>query len=152
MASNAGGGVMAGIEVDRGFVLGARRILASKLAMQSSLPSNYIYDPAVAILLELFIARADGTRFSLRTLCEIIRYVPASNVSRWVKVIHSDGLLTTSDPAHGDSVVALTEHGAEVVRTMIVAVGKAEKQVRDDGAVASTISQNLSGAKFNQGY
>ena len=81
----------------------ARWIYRSRRRRESALPlANDVFgEPAWDILLDLYVARADGRCVSVSSAC-VAACVPDTTGLRWVKRLERDGMITSrNDPADG---------------------------------------------------
>lgn len=134
---------MADFEVDRRLLSGARRILAAKVALIASLPPGYVHDPALVILLTLFLHERPMPH---RAVCDAVDHVPFSVSNRWMKAIEGDGLIIARDVSRGgDPIVMLTALGLSTVKRAIVAIGEAEQRVTANDETSPAVKNNSNG-------
>jgi hypothetical protein len=132
---------MADIEVDHQLLSGARRILAAKLALIEALPPGYANDPAVVILLQLFLRHLEHP-MTQRDLCDSVPHISASLSTRWVALLANDGLIARYNSSEAeDPLVSLTTLGVATISATILSMGDAEKRMRDE--YASTAASDV---------
>ena len=97
----------------------ARGILAGKQAMRDILPAGLVYDPAVEILLSLYLATAKGglSRAELGATAGL----PPTVAWRWIAALEQRGLIDVSGAAEG-SWAALSRDGLVCATQAIDAV------------------------------
>jgi hypothetical protein len=96
----------------RDFAHKARNEYQSRLRRNSIVGRNLFGEPAWDILLDLFVARVEGIRLSVKAVC-IGSQVPYGTAFRWIAVLESEGFLVRfPDPADGRRVwVELSDFG-----------------------------------------
>ena len=97
----------------------ARSILACKEAMRDTLPAGLVYDPAVEILLSLYLATAKGGS-STNDAAAAAGLAP-SVAWRWIAALAQQGLVEVSDAPEGQWA-ALSDAGLACATRAIDAV------------------------------
>lgn len=101
-------------------VVMAKSMIAARRALVGPLPTELIHDPALDILLYLFVEQKSGHDVQLADVV-ISSTVPASVLARWVTVLEQYGLVST-----GSEAVMLTEKGVKAVSGTIRAVAESQ--------------------------
>lgn len=70
----------------------ARRVLRARRLRERLLRADLFADPAWDMLLDLFVAEADGREVCVSSLC-IAAAVPATTALRWIDTLESRGLI-----------------------------------------------------------
>jgi DNA-binding MarR family transcriptional regulator len=95
----------------------AKRIYAMRRFREKVFAQNDLFfDPAWDILLDLYIARAEGRFISVSSAC-LASAVPATTGLRWLKILEDRALVSRkADVGDGRrNFIALTDKGAELV-------------------------------------
>ena len=90
-------------------LIAARSILAAKAAMRDTLPAGLVHDPAVEILMSLYIGGADAGRMRHDAACAAAG-VTASVATRWLMELEARGLIVVTTGVDG-KWVALSDKG-----------------------------------------
>jgi hypothetical protein len=92
----------------------AQRILSVRTLREVEFGSAVLCEPGFDLLLNIYILEASGGAASLENLLPTAG-VPASVAIRWLKVLHSEGLLATERGQAGDleALVELTSVGRD---------------------------------------
>lgn len=79
----------------------ARQEYESRFSRTSIINRNIFGEPAWDMLLDLFVARVEGVRLSVKAVC-IASQVPPTTALRWITVLENEGLVDKSqDSADG---------------------------------------------------
>lgn len=96
-------------------VLAARGIIAARAVLADKMPPGFTGEPALIILLHLFVERENGETRTMLNLMAATR-LAAAPVARWCKALEHQNLLRSG------STIELTEVGVALVTDMVRAV------------------------------
>lgn len=105
----------------------ARSMIAARKALHGPLPSALIHDPALDLLLHLFIAEATQTAVKLSDVLEMTT-IHDEGIFRWVAVLESYGFVQRSE-----AIIRLSAAGVDAVTLTLCAVARSQWQFSDDG-------------------
>jgi hypothetical protein len=95
--------------------------------MQAELPAGYVHDPALVILLNLFILSPIYPAPLRHAVRAFLPGVSLDAFNRWLTVIERDGLIVSSYiDAEKRCSVSLTDSGKQIIENMILRVIDAE--------------------------
>lgn len=97
----------------------ARGILAGRRALQRHLPADLLHDPSLDMLLNLFVAEADGVAMCTAELATTTT-VGATIAGRWIKALQALALVEE------ETTIALTLAGRAAVAAALAAVDAAQ--------------------------
>lgn len=98
-------------------LVAARSILAAKAAMRETLPLGMVHDPAVEILISVYVSGAATGQMRHDAACAAAG-VTASVAARWLMELERQGLVVVTTGA-GGKWVALSDKGfAQVTRAI----------------------------------
>lgn len=112
--------------------IAARQILVSKRALQNNLPRGLINDPAVEILLSLFVHDVDQVVMSDTELEALVACATPSSFNRWLLALEEERLIKRLPSHAGEFSVELTDYGRDCVGNAILQAAGAERRVRAD--------------------
>jgi hypothetical protein len=98
----------------------AQSMIAARKALTGPLPASILHDPALSILLRLFVANAEGSLLTIDGI-QADKMLSLSNVARWCAVLEAERLVVR----HGDEhtpMYGLTNYGLSQMQTAIEAV------------------------------
>ena len=96
-------------------VLAARSIIAARQVLDDTMPKGFSGDPALVILLVLFLKSENGQSRTMADLAVETRG-SSTTATRWCKALEQEGLVRI-----GPGDVALTQAGAELVTRALTA-------------------------------
>lgn len=99
----------------------AYSMIAARGALHSSFPSAFLHDPALEIMLGLFVARAEQQYLSLDDLVNT-SYVPCSVLVRWLKVLESAGTVLVHGSGTENQTYNLSLQGVREMDSAMSAV------------------------------
>jgi DNA-binding MarR family transcriptional regulator len=102
----------------------ARRLYALRRMRERWLEVRLFADPAWDILLDLYVAGAEGRHISMSSAC-IAAAVPATTAQRWIRALERAGLVERHpDPRDQRRVyVSLTDHAQARLTSMLHEMG-----------------------------
>ncbi len=112
--------------------IAARQILVSKRALQRSLPRGLVNDPAVDILLSLFVHDVDRVVMTDTELGAIVDCASPSAFNRWLLALEAEQLTQRRVAPDDEFFVELTDHGRMRVADALMKAAGAERGVRSD--------------------
>jgi hypothetical protein len=101
-------------------VVVAQSMIAARNALTGPLPASILGDPALGILLRLFVANAEGSLLTIAGI-EADKMLSRSNVARWCAVLEAERLVVRHDGEH-TSIYGLTNYGLSQMQKAIEAV------------------------------
>ena len=93
----------------------AESMIVARRALQTSLPVDFLHDPALDILLALFVTPAEGPAATTEAIIAATT-IPPGVAQRWIGVLAQEGLVIA------DGTIALTASGRARVTDAIKAV------------------------------
>lgn len=96
-------------------VLAARSIIASRRIFDAVMPPGFTGDPALIILLDLFVEQEEGRGRALRDLVAETG-LSSPTIARWCKALDQEGLVRFG------LAIELTDRGGRLVTEMIASV------------------------------
>jgi predicted transcriptional regulator len=105
---------------DADLVAVAHSMLTARRALHGPLPSNFLHDPALGLLLTLFIADDTDSVTTIGSLCTAAT-IPSPVMRRWIMAVAAEGMIATSADDM-DGIVSLTAKGKRDVASALYAV------------------------------
>lgn len=104
----------------------ARSMIAARRALHGPLPSTMIHDPALDILLALFVAGATASDNSEEDLLGRTT-VASSTAIRWIRALEQAGLVVRAS-----GIVKLSGAGVAAVTNTLLAVARSQWHLDED--------------------
>ncbi|WP_398456365.1 hypothetical protein [Sphingomonas albertensis] len=96
-------------------------MIAARNALHGPLPSEILHDPALGILLQLFVASSGDQYLSLSQLSERTN-VSRSVALRWLKVLEYAGTVSINDETADNPTPSLSAQGVDEMNAAMSAV------------------------------
>lgn len=120
-----------GESADQNLLIAARSMLAAKYALARTLPAGFVSDPALVILLSLYIDQAEGRRTTSADLVDRTG-IDQTVVERWIKTMDQAGLVAKTSIMGNDELIALTDRGWDDVSAATREVIRSQVEIQDE--------------------